>query len=647
MNLSIVIVNYNVSYFLEQCLFSVEKAIVGIEAEVWVVDNASVDTSVAMVKEKFPWVKLIESKENLGFSKGNNLAIEKSIGKYILLLNPDTVVEEDTFSKCIQFMDEHPETGGLGVKMLDGNGHYLPESKRGLPTPEVSFYKITGLTALFPKSERFAKYYMGNLSNDKTHTIDVLSGAYMFMRKSVLDKIGWLDETFFMYGEDIDLSYRIIKGGYKNTYFPETRIIHYKGESTKKGSINYVMMFYQAMIIFANKHFSVKNAKLYQSVINLAIYFRAGVALLTQFIRRTILPVIDFSMILFLLYLVKNAYEEYSSKTYQSDITSIAFISYAAIWMITVYFSGVYDKPVKFRSIFKGLSIGTLFILVLYALLPEDLRFSRAIILLGFIAVLLGFTISRLLLSLFKVKGYSFLRSKIKRYAIIGALDESERVRNIIRQSTRSSYNFTQVSPKSDFDKGRFAGPIDQLKEIVTVYKINEVIFCAKDLSSQLIIHSMSTLDPGIICKIAPPESLYIIGSNSIESEGDFYMLDVNSINRAKNKRTKRSLDISFSLLFILLFPILLFIVKSPNHFLRNIFQVLIGKKSWVGYSKSDSSKIDQLPPIRPGVLSPISGLPNNNDQIFASKLNVIYAKDYNLSTDLRIIMKGLKLLGS
>ena len=647
MILSIVIVNYNVSYFLEQCLFSVEKAISGIECEVWVVDNASVDNSVAMVKDKFPWVKLIESKENLGFSKGNNLAIEKCVGDYILLLNPDTVVEEDTFSKCVQFMDEHPETGGLGVKMLDGNGHYLPESKRGLPTPEVSFYKITGLTSLFPKSERFAKYYLGHLSTNEIHSIDVLSGAYMFLRKSVLDKIGWLDETFFMYGEDIDLSYRIIKGGYKNIYFPDTRIIHYKGESTKKGSINYVMMFYQAMIIFANKHFSVKNAKLYQSVINLAIYFRAGVAILSRFIRRAVLPLVDFSMMVLLLYLVKIAYEDYSSKTYQNDLISIAFTSYAAIWMISIYFSGAYDKPVKFKNIFKGLSAGTLIILALYALLPEDLRFSRAIILLGFVAVMFGFIASRLLLSLLKIKGYSFLVSKIKRYAIVGSPDESERVSNIIRQSARATFNFTQVSPESDFNKEQFVGPVEQLKEIVNIHKINEVIFCAKDLSSQLIIHSMSTLDPGITCKIAPPESLYIIGSNSIETEGDFYMLDVNSINRAKNKRTKRSFDIFFSLIFILFFPILLFIVKAPGHFFRNIFQVLIGKKTWVAYSKNGTSKIDQLPQIRDGVLSPISGLPNADDAVFASKLNIIYAKDYNVSTDFRIIMKGLKLLGT
>lgn len=645
--LSIVIVNYNVAYFLEQCLHSVEKAIEGIQTEVYVVDNASVDSSVSIVKDKFPWVKLIESKENLGFSKGNNLAIRVCTGEYILLLNPDTVVEEDTFSKCITYMDANTDVGGLGVKMLDGNGHFLPESKRGLPTPEVSLYKILGLTSLFPKSERFAKYYLGHLSNEEIHSIEILSGAYMFLRKSVLDELGLLDETFFMYGEDIDLSYRIIKGGYKNIYFPETRIIHYKGESTKKGSINYVLIFYQAMIIFANKHFSARNAKLYNYLINLAIYFRAGVAILMRFIRKAIVPVFDISLMITLLYLIKDLYEDYSSKTYQSEMISVAFSAYALIWSFSIFFSGAYDKPIKLGKIIKGLAIGTLIILTTYALLPEDLRFSRAIIILGFFAVLGALLISRILFSLLKIKGYSIIGNKVRRFAIIGSKEEAERVCGIINQSNRKTISYTFVSPENNFNKEQFVGPVDQLNEIVTIYKITEVIFCAKDLSSQLIISSMSALDPGIICKIAPPESLYIIGSNSIESASDIYMLDVNAINKPKNKRSKRTVDILFSILFIAFLPLMIFIVKSPGAFIRNLFQVLIAKKSWVTYALIPSVSGSKLPRIKEGVLSPISGLPAMDDDAFANKLNIIYAKDYRPSIDIRIILKGLKLLGS
>jgi len=260
LKLSVVIVNYNVKYFLEQCLISVGKAISNIDAEVFVVDNNSVDGSCQMVRDKFPFVNVIENKINTGFSKANNQAIVQSKGEYLLLLNPDTVVEEDTFKKVVDFMDNHPQAGGLGVHMIDGNGKFLPESKRGLPTPAVAFYKIFGLSALFPKSKLFGQYHLGFLDKNKTNEVDVLSGAFMLLRKSVLDKIGLLDETFFMYGEDIDLSYRITKAGYKNYYFPETKIIHYKGESTKKSSVNYVVVFYKAMSIFAQKHFSQSNA---------------------------------------------------------------------------------------------------------------------------------------------------------------------------------------------------------------------------------------------------------------------------------------------------------------------------------------------------------------------------------------------------
>jgi GT2 family glycosyltransferase len=248
MRLSVIIVNYNVRHFLEQALQSVRKAMQGIDGDVWVVDNNSVDDSVRMVQEKFPEVRLIANKNNPGFSIANNQAIRESHAEYVLLLNPDTLVEEDTFSKCLTFMDTHPDAGALGVKLIDGSGKFLPESKRGFPSPWVAFCKTFGLSSIFPKSRLFNRYYLGYLDENETHPVDVLVGAFMFIRRAALDKSGLLDEHFFMYGEDIDLSYRIIGAGFKNYYFPDTKIIHYKGESTKKGSLNYVRAFYQAMI---------------------------------------------------------------------------------------------------------------------------------------------------------------------------------------------------------------------------------------------------------------------------------------------------------------------------------------------------------------------------------------------------------------
>ncbi|MCL1822013.1 MAG: glycosyltransferase family 2 protein, partial [Prolixibacteraceae bacterium] len=284
MKISVVIVNYNVRHFLEQCLYSVFKALEGIESEVFVADNNSVDGSCHMVREKFPSVKLIENNMNVGFSAANNQAIRVAGGDYVLLLNPDTVVEENTFSKTLAFMDAHPDAGALGVKMIDGKGHFLPESKRGLPTPWVAFYKIFGLSALFPHSRKFGKYHLSYLNKDQTHQVDVLCGAFMLLRREALDRTGLLDETFFMYGEDIDLSYRIFQSEYKNYYFPETTIIHYKGESTRKGSLNYVKVFYNAMLIFSRKHFSSGNFRLFSFFIHIAVYFRAFLAIMRRFL---------------------------------------------------------------------------------------------------------------------------------------------------------------------------------------------------------------------------------------------------------------------------------------------------------------------------------------------------------------------------
>ena len=274
MKLSVIIVNYNVKYFLEQCLRSVLKASKYVETEIFVVDNNSSDDSVAYLKPLFPEVTFIPNENNPGFSKANNQAIELAKGEYILLLNPDTVVGEDTFSEICRFMDEHPEAGALGVKMIDGYGDFLPESKRGFPSPWNSFCKIFGLSKIFPKSSIFAKYHLRYLDENKIHEVAILAGAFMLLRKSVLNKIGLLDDAFFMYGEDIDLSYRIALGGYKNYYLPNP-IIHYKGESTKK-DIKYVKTFYRAMIIFFNKHYP-NSGKLYAVFIYLAIYIRASI----------------------------------------------------------------------------------------------------------------------------------------------------------------------------------------------------------------------------------------------------------------------------------------------------------------------------------------------------------------------------------
>ncbi|MBR5325877.1 MAG: glycosyltransferase family 2 protein [Prevotella sp.] len=269
MKLSIVIVSYNVRTYLEQCLQSVQKALEGIEGEVFVVDNRSEDDSVAVVRTDYPWVRLIESPENVGFARANNIAIRQSEAEYVLLLNPDTVVEEDTLRQSLAFMDAHPEAGGAGVMMHNADGTLAPESRRAIPTPWVSCLKMLGFTK---------RYYMSHLPWDQPSQIEVISGAFCLLRKKALDEIGLLDETFFMYGEDIDLSYRLLKGGWQNWYLPYS-IIHFKGKSTQKSDYRYVHIFYQAMLIFFRKHYGHLSF-FYTMPVKIAIYFRASIAVI-------------------------------------------------------------------------------------------------------------------------------------------------------------------------------------------------------------------------------------------------------------------------------------------------------------------------------------------------------------------------------
>ena len=259
--LSVIIVNYNVRQFVLQTLHSIyQSQLDGLSIEVVVVDNNSSDGSVEAIRYHFPQTTIIANKNNPGFSKANNQGIGISKGEFVLLLNPDTVLEEYTLAMSVARMKAESDIGALGVKMIDGTGTFLPESKRSFPTPWNSLMKLLGLSSMFPSSKILGGYNLTYLNENKTHDIDVLCGAFMLMRRSALDNSGLLDEEFFMYGEDIDLSYRIKQSGYRILYYPETQIIHYKGESTKKSSVNYVKVFYNAMIIYVKKHYNGRTA---------------------------------------------------------------------------------------------------------------------------------------------------------------------------------------------------------------------------------------------------------------------------------------------------------------------------------------------------------------------------------------------------
>ncbi|WP_144892823.1 glycosyltransferase family 2 protein [Flavobacterium tiangeerense] len=280
MLLSVIILNYNVRYFLELCLISVQKAIEGIDAEIIVVDNNSVDDSCAMVLQRFSTVKLIQNKSNEGFPKGNNIGVDQASGEYVCILNPDTVVAEDTFLKILEFAKTQDKLGIVGCKLIDGSGGFLPESKRGVPTPFVAFTKIAGLYKLFPKSKILGKYYANHLQEEETGKVDVLVGAFMLLKRKLYLELGGFDEACFMYSDDIDLSYMALKGGYNNYYFGVTTVIHYKGESTHKDGL-YMRRFSEAMHFFYKKHFSASKSKFKINELLFAFFMKIGVSLFT------------------------------------------------------------------------------------------------------------------------------------------------------------------------------------------------------------------------------------------------------------------------------------------------------------------------------------------------------------------------------
>lgn len=635
LKLSIVIVNYNVKHFLEQCLKSVYQAIQNIEAEVFVVDNNSIDGSQDMVRSSFTDVKLIANSKNTGFSTANNQAIKESKGEYVLLLNPDTVVPENCFQALLEFADKTPDLGGCGIPMYDGQGNYLPESKRGLPTPEVAFYKMIGLNKLFPKSKKFGKYHLGYLAPDQNHEVEILAGAFMLIRKKVLDKIGLLDETFFMYGEDIDLSYRITKAGWKNYYFAGSRIIHYKGESTKKLSTNYVKVFYKAMVIFAEKHYAGSNQKLFKLFINMAIYGRASLSLVSNLIQRFWMITLESILLFGSLYLLKEYWEEHIKgiTAYPKEMLTIHLPYYTLIWLLSMGFNGSYQAPFNFSKLIRSILMGTLVILMIYGLLPNHLHFSRGIILFGTLVVTAVLFSWRSLYHLLKYKTLDFSQKSNIKSVLIGSEKKWSELSEILSSYQKNYQQIGFISDKKS-DSPHWLGTRKQLKEIIHIYGVNELIFSNETVSTKYTIQIMNELGPNINYFTIPSASNFVIGSQSKNSNGLYFGQQIElNLSRNEYRSQKRFFDIFTSLILILISPFLILFKKTRDKLTHSI-AVLFGKKTWVGYA----SKSKDLPTIKPGVYTTDYQLKDKSSS-FQKNLDLLYAKNYSVYTDLRIFL--------
>lgn len=640
MKLSIIIVSYNVYPFLDNCLRSAKQALRGIPGEIIVVDNASIDRSPQLVQEHFPDVTVIANATNPGFSIANNQGIAISKGEFILLLNPDTILSEDTLTTCLSFMEKHPEAGAIGVKMIDGSGRYLPESKRGLPTLSASFMKMTGLYKLNPTSAKWNQYYMGHIGENETALIEVLTGAFMFMRKEALQKAGWLDEAFFMYGEDIDLSYRIRKNGYNIYYLPTTSIIHYKGESTKKSTVQYIRKFYEAMLIFTRKHPEFKGQ---QGLIQTAIYFHGFLQFVRQSIRK-MKPVLLDTMIIYLMFMLSAWF--WSGTYYKrTDYFPVSFYTiniplYILLFIISFFFQGVYDSGTKFRNRWTGFFTGVILVLIVYALLPLELRYSRMVIILGSA------------LSFAAMAFWHYLK-RDKRYdeggrktLIIADKQEASRIKELINRSHERIDVLGVVSPSIQNDSNEFVGHIDQLADIVRIRGVEEIIFSSRDVSFSTFTRAMAQLGPGLRYMMAASTTENIVGSMHKDAEGELYgMQIVFLIATPAGRRAKRITAIISSLVLLLTFPLWCLLVKRSGAAFINLWRVLTGRMELVSYHPVDQ-RLDTLPPLNKGILYP--GYPEDNDKgrKKLSHINFIYARDYHWSTDLSILGTQFRKLG-
>ena len=649
-DISIVIVNYNVRHFLQQTLESVNRSIQKLNVEIWVVDNNSVDDSVSMVQREFPEVNLIANSDNPGFSKANNQAIRKSNAKYILLLNPDTVLQEDTLVKCYDFMESHTEAGAVGAKMIDGSGQFLPESKRGFPTPWVSFCKASGLTKVFKKSKLFNQYHLGFLNENETHEIDVLCGAFMFMRNSVLEEIGLLDEAFFMYGEDIDLSYRIKQSGNKVYYLPETQLIHFKGESTKKTSVNYVRVFYQAMIIFAKKHFSGKGAGILILMLNIAIFGRAFISLLKRFTEKLLPQILDFVTIFIGLVIIKEAWEVtyFHDPNYFNNSIYYSLAVYSLVYVVSLLFYGVYRRNYKLGQVLRAIFSALIILLAIYGLLEPELRFSRAVLVLSSIWAFIAAIAIRGLLRFAKHQDFRIGQDVAKRIFIIGEKEEIENVLILLNQSFSNHTIVGKIAPIEEYDRSYFDGTLSKIQQLASLEKANEFIFCMKDLEWQTVMELMNSMGSQIEYKMVGDDKLSILGSKSKNTSGELYSVQFEyNLSRWQDLIKKRFLDIIIALVFLLLFPFTIWIqnqLTSLNgrfniiYYFQNVISLLIGKKTLVGYNKKDI-KLEELPVLKEGLLEVAQH--KNFDDSFIHRANVIYAKDYNIWKDIELVFSN------
>lgn len=692
LDLSVIIVNYNVREFLEQALRSVYRAGSDVEIEVFVVDNNSVDGSTAMVRTEFPDVRLIVNDENVGFGRANNQAIRLARGRYVLVLNPDTIVQEDTFSTLLDFMEEHPDAGAVGCKILNPDGTFARESRRAFPTPTVAFYRMVGLASAFPRSRTFGRYNMTYLPEDEAAEVDALSGSCMLVRHAALyysraraehvpdsqtraghfptpcdptacdgGGAGLFDESFFMYGEDLDWCFRIQQSGWKIYYTPDTQIIHYKGESTKKGELRYVRLFYGAMLRFTEKHFESRYSRLFAALVRCGIMVRAALSVASGGARRLVWPLVDFTTVYVIASLVATSH----ALLIDARVSPVFFAAVAPAYglggVTGIAALGGYGRRRRIRGIWGGILLGML-VVASVSFFVKDIAFSR-------IVILLIFPLSATIATLFRLfsarteDGSSGTRHAL----LVGHRAEAARLRKMLARHPRPPFvldGFVESDDRTSPRNGRNGsskpvtlGRLSQLRDIVRLRQIDDVVFASAALSNQTIFRLIQRLrDLPVHFRILAEGSDHVIGKASVDDLSMVNLVEAEeTLVHPRSPFARRTFELAVATVGTFLHPIIsaVAIARGRDSFFARLavrtskfVGVILGKRSLIGYDPNGR----YLPPNEWGLKDGVFVVGEAVDLTDAGRDEIgaaywFYVRNQSASLDWDIVLRSLKRL--
>ena len=647
---SIVIVNYNVREFLINALHSLKKSLVNIEHEIFVVDNDSHDDSVFFVRSEFPDVIVIENKINLGFAKANNIALKKAKGKFILLLNPDTLVSENTISELLKFFNENEFAAVAGCKILNVDGTLQLACRRSYPTPWSSFAKLSGLSSLFPKSKLFGKYNLTYLDPNQTYEVEALSGSFMMFRREVYEDIGGLDENFFMYGEDLDWFYRANQKGWKIYYVHSTQIIHYKGESTKKSNIDAIKVFYEAMHLFVKKHY--KSTSLVLPILQIGILARSLLALFAKF-WNTYFPVIMDIIFVNISVILAEYFRFGKFFNFPEHAYPVYSITVTIIYVVVFFLTDVYRKH-RFsisRSLLSAF-VSFLFVVVVELFLNR-FTFTRGTLLLLLILTVILLPSWRFIYRLFegrKILSLSYHQKNIlgPKTLIVGYdIANINLIKNLRKKDQEGFDNIVGILTNEDIESHESDYLIiknENLNEIINRYKIEQILFSTTKLSySQILSYIAECESKNIVFKMIPTESELLNETDIIDRTG-FIQIELN-VNNIFNKLFKRVLDFLLSFfILIFLYPIKIVIKNEQSNtrkFIAKIQDIFFGKISFVGRLEVGNEHLFKICKLGLTSFANLHLTPNSTKEEL-QRLDFLYAKNQSFFLDCEILINSI-----